>query len=82
MSDETENTQDDTPPMDTPFSNIGKVEIRQTDEDSPQYYFVALGRNGEPLVTSETYTRRATAEKQAGELFPGVEMVMADEDGT
>lgn len=41
----------------------GKLHVRKSRDG--QWYFVATARNGEPVATSETYTRKADAVRGA-----------------
>ena len=45
-----------------------------------QWYFTPVGGNGEPLVTSEGYTRLDDAAKAAEELLPGVALDINEDD--
>lgn len=60
--------------MDT---NVGRVEVF-LGADS-QYYYRAIGRNGETLNTSEGYTRRGTAADEAGKVYPGIKITFIPE---
>lgn len=60
----------------TPQTNVVKVEIHQATHDDgiseAGWYFNALAGNGEIVVSSELYTTRASAERGARSVFPGV----------
>lgn len=39
-----------------------------------QYYFTLNGKNGQVIMTSETYTRKASAKKMMGKLSQALKM--------
>ena len=41
------------------------VMVKQSKDDPPQFYWVRVAPNGEPIATSETYTRRSDAKEAA-----------------
>src|SRR3954468_8495485 len=53
-------------------SNVGRLEVFEGEDG--QYYYRAIGRNGETLNTSEGYTRRATAADEAGKVYPNIKI--------
>ena len=40
--------------------------------DDKQWYFVVTARNNQPILTSETYTRRSNAVKAARKIIAGI----------
>jgi uncharacterized protein YegP (UPF0339 family) len=43
----------------------GRAQLEIKKSKDGQFYFVLVAANGEPILTSETYTRRADAERGA-----------------
>lgn len=55
-------------------SNSGVIVVkRDQGADPPGWYFVVEGNNGEPIATSETYTRQSDALRGAGDLCDALE---------
>lgn len=61
------------------------IKIKKSDDN--QYYYVVYAKNGEPLVTSETFKRKQKAYKSVGSLekvfqtVPDVIDETGEEDG-
>jgi uncharacterized protein YegP (UPF0339 family) len=59
---------------------LGHIEIRASD-DNQHFHYVVVAANGEPLVTSETYTRREDANRGASDLIDALSPAVTVKDG-
>lgn len=60
-------------PKVAPPAQIIRVEVFRS--ANREWRFRAVARNGEIVAQSEGYWRRGAAEKTAGKVFPGIEIV-------